>query len=113
MSETGPALDTIIVYTTRIDELTDFYRRGFDLPEPEVAPRHRGWRVGAVYFRLDEVETAPATPGAVRMWFRVDDLDATFARLQELGAQPHSQPRDMPWGDRLASVASAAARRAP
>ncbi len=41
---------------------------------------------------------------AVTMWFDVDDLDQTFARLLELGATVRYGPVDKPWGARLAAV---------
>jgi lactoylglutathione lyase len=37
-------------------------------------------------------------------WVYVDDVDATVARLAATGAVVVAEPRDEPWGERVASV---------
>lgn len=96
-------IDTAIVYTEDVDALAAFYRAAFLLDPPEeFGPDHRGLRVGGTYLGFDRVEGA--SPGAVSLWFRVDDLEATFDRIVALGAQVRYPPTEKPWGDVLAAV---------
>ena len=37
-------------------------------------------------------------------WVSVDDVDMSFAELRSIGAEVVSEPRDEPWGERVASV---------
>ena len=94
---------TVIVFTTRMTELAEFYARAFDLGPPQTHDRHVGYQVGPIYLGFDQVDTERGH-GAVTLWFPVDDVDATFARCVELGARVHYEPVDKPWGDRLAAV---------
>jgi predicted enzyme related to lactoylglutathione lyase len=100
-----PVVDTAIIFTTRMDELAEFYRRAFGLGEPnEHGELHRGFPLDGFYLGFDQVEEAMASPGAVTLWFRVDDLEATFERMVALGASVRYPPTDKPWGDRLAAM---------
>jgi hypothetical protein len=58
------AIDTAIVFTTRMQELADFYRQGLDLPEPNQSPGHLGFQVGSVYLGFDQVEEGWGLPGS-------------------------------------------------
>ena len=98
-------LRTVIVFTTRMEELAEWYRQGLGLGDWEAAPGHLGQRVGAVYLGFDQVAEAPGTPpSAVTLWFTVDDLHATFDRMVEMGAGVSYPPTEKPWGDTLASL---------
>jgi uncharacterized glyoxalase superfamily protein PhnB len=98
-------LRTVIVYTTRMEELADWYRRALDLGEWEEAPGHRGQRVGPVYLGFDRVDDpAGSPPSAVTLWFTVDDVEATFERMASMGAEVRYPPTEKPWGDTLASL---------
>ncbi|QUH05540.1 VOC family protein [Saccharopolyspora erythraea] len=39
------------------------------------------------------------------LWLYTDDVDAAVARLRDAGAPVLAEPLDMPWGERVASVA--------
>jgi uncharacterized glyoxalase superfamily protein PhnB len=101
---TSAAIDTAIVFTTRMQELADFYRKGLELSEPNHSPGHLGFQVGAVYLGFDQVDGGWASPAAVTLWFRVDDVQAAFDRFIALGARVNYAPVTKPWGDVLASV---------
>jgi uncharacterized glyoxalase superfamily protein PhnB len=102
---THAAVDTVMIFTTRMHELVDFYRRGFDLADPVGhSDNHLGLQIGELYLGFDQVEEAWKSPGAVSLWFRVDDLEATFNRLVEMGAEVRYGPTRKPFGDHLASV---------
>lgn len=99
-------LGTAIIYTARLRELAEFYRSGFELPEPiPMGPDHLGFELGEFYLGFDQVRgIAGRSPGAVSLWFTVDDLGATYERLLALGAKSKYPPTDKPWGGRLAAV---------
>jgi predicted enzyme related to lactoylglutathione lyase len=98
-------LETVIISTRRIEELSRFYREGLRLGPFSKSSRHLGQAVGPVYLGFDEVDTAAENvPGPIHLWFTVDDLDATFDRFTRMGAKPHFTPTEKPWGARLAAV---------
>lgn len=103
---TGPSLDTVIIYTTRMAELAAFYGDGLELPAYEAeGTRHLGCKVGEVYFGFDQGDEASGQPpSAVTVWFTVDDLQRTFERFVGLGAQVVARPAKKPWGARIAAV---------
>lgn len=98
-------IDTVIIFTTRMHQMAEFYRAALMLDAPvAVLPDHIGFRLPRIYLGFDQVAEQPATPGGVTAWFRVDDLDATFANCVRLGARVRYPPTTKPFGDRLASV---------
>jgi lactoylglutathione lyase len=102
--ELSARIDTVIVCTGQLEALGDFYRQGLGLKEPERLPRHLGFQLEGVYLGFDQVDERAPGHGAVSFWVRVDDLDATFARLVALGGTPDLEPVEKPWGDRIAAV---------
>jgi predicted enzyme related to lactoylglutathione lyase len=99
------AIDTVIVFTTRMEALADFYRQSLGLEAPrEHGGNHLGFQVGDLYLGFDQADEESVHPGAVTVWFRVDDLNATFERMVGLGATVRNAPLEKPWGDRLAAV---------
>lgn len=67
----------------------------FQVPGPGGRPAYIEFRIGDVQAELGLIDRrfAPPgstdTPGGAIMHWHVDDLEATFARLQELGATVH------------------------
>ena len=105
-SSAHATLDTVIVVTTRMAELADFYCCGLGLPMPQPhSDNHLGFQLPGVYLGFDLVDEVPAHyPGAVSLWFAVDDLEATFDRFVQSGARVKYPPTEKPWGARLAAV---------
>lgn len=103
---TSAQIDTVIIITQNMEGLADFYRRGLELQEPQAeGDDHLGFPIGEVYLGFDKAATASESyPGAVSIWFRVDDLQSTFNRFVSLGAQVKYPPTEKPWGDQLAAV---------
>lgn len=99
-----PAVDTAIIFTSRMLEIAAFYQSGFELNPPIEQELHRGFQLDGLYLGIDQVDDAVGSPGGVSLWFRVDDLDATFERFLRLGAEVRYGPTETPWGDRLAAV---------
>jgi lactoylglutathione lyase len=101
----GSALETVIIFTERMEELARFYAEGLGIGPYEASPGHLGCQVGAVYFGFDQVERAPAgAGGGVTIWFTVDDIQSTFERLVALGAEVRYGPTRKPWGALLAAL---------
>ncbi len=86
------ATDTAIVFTTRMQELADFYRLSLGLGEANGSPGHLGFQAGPVYLGFDQAEEGWASPAAVTLWFRVDDLQAVIAHFLSLGARVNYAP---------------------
>ncbi|MDF1597207.1 MAG: VOC family protein [Acidimicrobiia bacterium] len=99
-----PSVDTAIIFTVNMVELAAFYQEAFQLDDPHEQDRHRGFQLDGFYLGIDQDEGAAPSPGSVTLWFRVEDLEATFTRMVELGAEVRYPPTDTPWGDRLAAV---------
>ncbi|MFQ5596036.1 MAG: VOC family protein, partial [Anaerolineae bacterium] len=105
-NSTNAILHTVIIQTTRLRKLADFYGQGLELGEPAATgDDHLGFNLPGVYLGFDLVEE-PASdyPGAISLWFEVDDLEATFERFQALGAAVKYPPARKPWGAVLAAV---------
>lgn len=98
------ALDTVIIATTRMEELAEFYRDGLDLGQPQqFGGDHTGFQLPSVYIGFDQVEEV-TKPGPVSLWFAVDDLEAVFEQFVKMGAKVKFPPVKKPWGDVLAAV---------
>ena len=105
-NKTNATLHTIIIQTTQMAELAEFYRQGLELnPASVVHDDHLGFPFSNIYFGFDLVDAIPGEyPGAVSLWFEVDDLETTFKRFVELGAMIKYKPTKKPWGAVLAAV---------
>jgi predicted enzyme related to lactoylglutathione lyase len=99
------ALETVIIFTERMELLAAFYQQALDLGPFERSPQHMGQAVGPIYLGFDQVDAleGEASP-RVSLWFTVDDLQAAFDRLVALGAGVRYPPTQKPWGGHLASV---------
>jgi uncharacterized glyoxalase superfamily protein PhnB len=99
-----PSVDTAIIFSANMVELAAFYQEAFDLDDPHEQDRHRGFQLDGFYLGIDQDEGATPAPSSVTLWFRVEELEATFERMVDLGAEVRYPPTDTPWGDRLAAV---------
>jgi predicted enzyme related to lactoylglutathione lyase len=101
----GSLLQTVIIFTERMEELSTFYAKALQIGPFESSPNHLGCQLGTVYFGFDQVEAVQGeSPGGVTIWFTVDDLQATFERVVALGAEVRYPPTRKPWGAMLAAV---------
>ena len=94
MSESTEAiLQTVIIQTSQMTEMADFYGHGLELGEPsETGGDHLGFPLPNLYFGFDLVDAAPQPSGVVSIWFEVGDIEATFNRFEELGARVKYPP---------------------
>jgi len=103
----GPSLETVIIFTTRMKELSDFYSQGLNIGPYQESPQHLGCHVGSVYFGFDQVHDEAAevqSKFGPTFWFTVDDIRAHFDRLVELGATVRYPPTEKPHVGYLASL---------
>lgn len=97
---------TIIINTTQLVKLSEFYRQGLELLPPQATGQdHLGFSFGEIYLGFDLVtESVNEYPGAISLWFEVDDLEVTYNRFLSLGAQVRYPPTKKPWGAILAAI---------
>lgn len=102
---TAAILQTVIIQTSQLSELAEFYGRGLELGKPDATgDDHLGFQLPNLYFGFDLVADAPQTSGVVSLWFEVHDIDATFERFEGLGARVKYPPSKKPWGAVLAAL---------
>jgi predicted enzyme related to lactoylglutathione lyase len=102
---TNTILHTVIIKTTKMTEMAEFYRRGLELSEAvPTGSNHLGFEMSNIYFGFDLVEEASDPTGSVSLWFEVDDIEATFNRFEQLGARIGYPPSQKPWGAYLAAL---------
>jgi predicted enzyme related to lactoylglutathione lyase len=106
MNKIKATLDTVIICTTRMSELAEFYKLGLQLNEPRSqGDDHLGFQLSEMYLGFDKIdEDQFIHPGAVSLWFRVDNLEETFERFKDLGGKVKYPPTKKPWGETLAAV---------
>lgn len=97
-------IDTAIVFTHRMELLARFYEIAFELDPPTFLPGHIGYQLDELYLGFDQVDQPRNPFGGTSLWFRVLDLDYTFQRLVNMGAQVRYRPITKPYGERLAAV---------
>lgn len=102
--ERGIRLETAIIFSERMEELAGFYEKALEIGPYQRAPGHAGRQLGEVYLGFDQIDDPTQSPTGVTLWFTVDDLQATFDRMVELGAQVRYPPTRKPWGGYLASL---------
>jgi predicted enzyme related to lactoylglutathione lyase len=102
----GSTLETVIIFTTHMEELAHFYQEALGIGPYERAPRHLGCHVGPIYLGFDQVDEMETTQvgSRITLWFAVDDIEKTYQRLISLGAQVRYPPTKKPWGVILASA---------
>jgi predicted enzyme related to lactoylglutathione lyase len=99
------ALETVIIFTGRMEELAAFYQESLQLGTFERSPQHMGLRVGPIYLGFDQVEEVGGDSRAsVSLWFTVEDIQATYDRLVAMGGKVRYPPTQKPWGGFLACV---------
>ncbi|WUS98433.1 VOC family protein [Streptomyces sp. NBC_00708] len=99
-----------VILTADLDTLRRFYTDLFGAEEifrvPEEGPVfYVGLRIGDTDLGL-VTKKVPADGAAPRILLsiEVDDVDETRARVEALGGSAGGDPKDMPWGQRVAHV---------
>lgn len=104
MSNATP--DTVIVFTPQMLKLAEFYQQGFVFDPPvTTSEQHIGFALENLYLGFDQVDEPFSAAGSnTTLWFRVDDIEATFNHLIELGATVRYAPTEKYFGDKVAAV---------
>ena len=104
-NSTNAILQTVILQTGQMQAMAEFYAHGLELGEATATGGdHLGYPLPNLYFGFDEVSDVPKSSGVVSLWFEVDDIQATFTRFEEFGAQVSYPPTEKPWGAVLAAL---------
>lgn len=100
-----------IVSTTDMSRALRFYRDAlggtvsYEYPGPDGAPVYVGIDIGSSHVGLGlEADDAGASRGRISLWIYADDCDAAVERLRANDAEIVEEPRDQPWGERIARV---------
>jgi PhnB protein len=72
------------------------------MPNPDGTVAHAALQIGSSMLMLSEGEPRPSS-----LFLYVEDTDAQYRRALQAGATSDSEPADMFWGDRFASVTDA------
>ena len=100
-------LDAVLFASPNPEALAEFYQHGFELEPPKWHGKdHLGLNLSNTYLGFDRIkEPAPTSTGAVSIWFKVTDIETTFARLVRLGAKiKHAPTKEESPGEILAMV---------
>lgn len=91
------------IATPHVDAARAFYTRHFDAHLVFDC----GWFISLEFgdrLSLQFMQPQPGQPACnpegLTYNFRVEDVDAEYARLSQSGLSPHAAPEDHPWGDR-------------
>ena len=95
---------SVRLITDQVGPLADFYERVTGGTARRPSPEFAELVLPGATLAIGSSRTAPAAePAANRtaiVEFRVDDVDAEFARLREVLADVVQEPTTMPWGNR-------------
>ncbi|WP_433303307.1 VOC family protein [Actinoplanes sp. CA-030573] len=96
-------LTSIRIITADVDRLTTFYERVTGIPARRHTPDFAEIVTPGATLAIGSVRTvgaaAPAANRTAIVEFRVDDVDAEFARLRDV-IDLVQEPTTMPWGNR-------------
>ena len=107
-----------VVYAANVERAAQFwellgFRRHFQLP-PEGDPGYVGLHsdsspaeiaVTSVEWAMDRYGQALGDGPRFEMYLYVPDLDAMIGQLAGVGVSVMREPEDMPWGERIATIA--------
>jgi predicted enzyme related to lactoylglutathione lyase len=104
-NSTNAVLQTVIVQTSQMEAIAEFYAHGFELGKAAATGGdHLGYPLPNLYFGFDQVAESPPPSGVVSLWFEVDDIEVTFKRFEASGARVSYPPTEKPWGAVLAAL---------
>ncbi len=103
--KTNATLHTVIIQTSKMEEMAAFYGEGLELGEPvPTGENHLGLPLPNAYFGFDLVDVAPEPTGVISVWFEVNDLELVFNNFEKIEAKVKYPPKLMPWGAKLAAL---------
>jgi uncharacterized glyoxalase superfamily protein PhnB len=94
-------ISAVTFFTPDMARAVRFYASlGFTMAYGGEAAAFTSFRVGGGHLNLARSDEAAAAPGATRVIFHVDDVDALYAIALAGGFRPEAPPRDASWGER-------------
>ncbi len=105
-----------VLYATDVESSARFweqlgFERHFQLPE-DGEPGYVGLRAGGselavtnIQWAVDRYGMTMSTGPRVEMYVYVPDLEGAVERLRDSGIEVLREPEDMPWGERIATIA--------
>jgi lactoylglutathione lyase len=100
-------IQTVVLNVSDVPAAAAFYEGRLGLDRVYENRGRIGLQCGEVRILLHPSESAPArdaAPWNVELYFEVDDVDETIARLRREGVGVLAEPADEPWGERDAAV---------
>jgi uncharacterized glyoxalase superfamily protein PhnB len=100
---------TNLLFWVQENKLSEkFYKKlGFDVTQSDddhSVVTLGGFTIDLVSMRDEDPFTRDSMDGdkgrGMYLYIRVDDVDAKHKELVALGLQPHTEPKDWPWGNR-------------
>ena len=94
-------LNSIMVGTSRVEEMAEFYEKVFERPADMAEGGWYGWSVGDCFFSIgehSEVKGVAKEPQRVLFNFETDEVEEEFERLRDLGAEVIKEPYEMGGG---------------
>ena len=87
-------VDAVLFTSPDPEALATFYQQGLELEPPKRHGQdHLGLNLSNTYLGFERArENAMPPSGCMSIWFRVSDIEATFARLVRLGAKVKYAP---------------------
>ncbi|MEP0814559.1 MAG: VOC family protein [bacterium] len=100
-------LHSILLYVPNVREVADWYAAhlGLEFIENQedgkfaMLKSDSGSLLG-IHYSPD----APASPGNIGLYFAVADVDAQYEKMRAAGCEFRQEPRDEPWGSRMATT---------
>lgn len=91
-------LNCVNIATTDAIGMRDFYTLVFSAPYKEVVPNRFEIPVGGISLVITHTDTkTPVNPDSCGLEFIVNDVDAEYKRLLDLGIQLENAPVTYPW----------------
>jgi Uncharacterized protein conserved in bacteria len=95
------SISAVTFFTPDMARAVRFYAAlGFTMAYGGETAAFTSFRVGGGHLNLARSDGAPPAPGATRVIFHVDDVDALHALALVGGFAPEAPPRDATWGER-------------
>ena len=101
-----------IVSTIDMDRALAFYRDlldgrvAYEFPGPDGTPAYVGLDIGTshVGIGLSPIAVGDSQVRSISLWMYTADCDAAVERMRAAGVTVTEEPRDQPWGERVARV---------
>lgn len=103
-SATVQGLRTVVYFVEDLAAAATWYARMLEIQPHFDTPYYVGFNVGGYELGLHPLEGEATGAGGTQAYWGVPDVAAAYARLIELGAEPHKEIQDVGEGIKLATV---------